>query len=39
MFVLRNAIREYAWGSSSHLPRFLGTEPTGDPQADRKSVV
>ncbi|MDN4174525.1 mannose-6-phosphate isomerase, class I [Nocardioides sp. SOB77] len=34
MFVLRNAIREYAWGSSTHLPRFLGTEPTGDPQAE-----
>ncbi|MDN4162475.1 mannose-6-phosphate isomerase, class I [Nocardioides abyssi] len=34
MFLLRNAVRGYAWGSSTHLPRFLGTEPTGDPQAE-----
>lgn len=34
MHPLRNAVRDYAWGSRTHLPRFLGTEVTGDPQAE-----
>lgn len=34
MFVLTCATREYAWGSTNHLPRFLGRPPTGAPQAE-----
>lgn len=28
------AVREYAWGSHNHIPRFLGREPTGNPHAE-----
>ncbi|MFI1419363.1 mannose-6-phosphate isomerase, class I [Streptomyces sp. NPDC020731] len=31
---LDNTIRPYAWGSTTALPRLLGTEPTGEPQAE-----
>lgn len=34
MFVLTNAIRDYAWGSRTHIPRFLGREPSRDPAAE-----
>lgn len=34
MFLLDCAIRGYAWGSRTHLARFLGREATGDPQAE-----
>ncbi|WP_435745279.1 mannose-6-phosphate isomerase, class I [Nocardioides sp. SYSU DS0663] len=34
MFLLRNAIRGYAWGSHTHLPRFLGLESSDGPQAE-----
>lgn len=32
--LLDNTIRPYAWGSPSELPRLLGVEPTGGPQAE-----
>ena len=32
--LLSNTIRDYAWGSLDTIPRILGTEPTGDPQAE-----
>ena len=32
--LLDNTIRDYAWGSTDTIPRILGTEPTGDPQAE-----
>ncbi|MGW7294299.1 mannose-6-phosphate isomerase, class I [Streptomyces xiamenensis] len=31
---LDNPIRPYAWGSTTALPALLGTEPTGEPQAE-----
>ncbi|MEU6314115.1 mannose-6-phosphate isomerase, class I [Streptomyces sp. NPDC047014] len=31
---LTNTIRPYAWGSTTALPALLGTEPTGEPQAE-----
>lgn len=34
MFIITGAIREYAWGSRNHIPRFLGVPPTGEPQAE-----
>ena len=34
MHLLTCAVRDYAWGSSSHIPRFLGREPVGAPQAE-----
>jgi mannose-6-phosphate isomerase len=34
MYRLDCAIRDYAWGSRTHLPRFLGRAPDGSPQAE-----
>ncbi|MFF9481484.1 mannose-6-phosphate isomerase, class I [Streptomyces sp. NPDC014733] len=31
---LVNTVRPYAWGSVTALPKLLGTEPTGEPQAE-----
>ncbi|GHJ39532.1 mannose-6-phosphate isomerase, class I [Streptomyces sp. TS71-3] len=31
---LANTIRPYAWGSATAIPRLLGVEPTGEPQAE-----
>lgn len=31
---LTNTIRAYAWGSATALPRLMGTEPDGTPQAE-----
>ncbi|MFD7630423.1 mannose-6-phosphate isomerase, class I [Streptomyces sp. NPDC059851] len=31
---LTNTIRPYAWGSTTAIPALLGTEPTGEPQAE-----
>ncbi|MGW1895292.1 mannose-6-phosphate isomerase, class I [Streptomyces sp. NPDC002004] len=31
---LANTIRPYAWGSTTAIPRLLGVEPTGEPQAE-----
>ncbi|AIR98737.1 mannose-6-phosphate isomerase, class I [Streptomyces glaucescens] len=31
---LDNTIRPYAWGSTTAIPQLLGTEPTGEPQAE-----
>ncbi|GGX17003.1 mannose-6-phosphate isomerase, class I [Streptomyces malachitofuscus] len=31
---LDNTIRPYAWGSTTAIPHLLGTEPTGEPQAE-----
>ncbi|MBY8876933.1 mannose-6-phosphate isomerase, class I [Actinacidiphila acidipaludis] len=31
---LTNTIRPYAWGSTTAIPELLGTEPTGEPQAE-----
>ncbi|MGH3310656.1 MAG: mannose-6-phosphate isomerase, class I [Streptomyces sp.] len=31
---LTNTVRPYAWGSTTTLPDFLGTPPTGEPQAE-----
>ncbi|MFJ9646547.1 mannose-6-phosphate isomerase, class I [Streptomyces sp. NPDC101206] len=31
---LTNTIRPYAWGSTTAIPGLLGTEPTGEPQAE-----
>lgn len=31
---LDNTIRPYAWGSTTAIPRLLGVEPTGQPQAE-----
>jgi mannose-6-phosphate isomerase len=31
---LLNTIRPYAWGSTTAIPELLGTEPTGEPQAE-----
>ncbi|MEU6391184.1 mannose-6-phosphate isomerase, class I [Streptomyces sp. NPDC046939] len=34
MDALTNTIRPYAWGSTTAIPELLGTEPTGEPQAE-----
>ncbi|MER5973098.1 mannose-6-phosphate isomerase, class I [Streptomyces sp. NPDC002055] len=31
---LTNTVRPYAWGSTTAIPQLLGTEPTGEPQAE-----
>ncbi|MEU0286313.1 MULTISPECIES: mannose-6-phosphate isomerase, class I [Streptomyces] len=31
---LDNTVRPYAWGSPTAIPRLLGSEPTGEPQAE-----
>ncbi|MGK5530183.1 mannose-6-phosphate isomerase, class I [Streptomyces sp. URMC 129] len=31
---LNNTVRTYAWGSATAIPELLGTEPTGEPQAE-----
>ncbi|GAA2368900.1 mannose-6-phosphate isomerase, class I [Streptomyces cuspidosporus] len=31
---LLNTVRPYAWGSATAIPELLGTEPTGEPQAE-----
>ncbi|MGW5502133.1 mannose-6-phosphate isomerase, class I [Streptomyces rochei] len=31
---LDNTVRPYAWGSPTAIPALLGTEPTGEPQAE-----
>ncbi|MFE6178706.1 mannose-6-phosphate isomerase, class I [Streptomyces sp. NPDC056464] len=31
---LDNTIRPYAWGSTTAIPKLLGVEPTGEPQAE-----
>ncbi len=31
---LTGVVQPYAWGSTTALPRLLGVEPTGDPQAE-----
>ncbi|MFJ8793967.1 mannose-6-phosphate isomerase, class I [Streptomyces sp. NPDC102462] len=31
---LDNTIRPYAWGSATAIPKLLGVEPTGEPQAE-----
>ncbi|MFI8351447.1 mannose-6-phosphate isomerase, class I [Streptomyces sp. NPDC085596] len=31
---LDNTVRPYAWGSTTAIPGLLGTEPTGEPQAE-----
>ncbi|MEV5610948.1 mannose-6-phosphate isomerase, class I [Streptomyces sp. NPDC052225] len=31
---LTNTVRPYAWGSTTAIPHLLGTEPTGEPQAE-----
>ncbi|MET7290451.1 mannose-6-phosphate isomerase, class I [Streptomyces sp. NPDC005573] len=31
---LDNTVRPYAWGSATAIPRLLGVEPTGEPQAE-----
>ncbi|MGW5098254.1 mannose-6-phosphate isomerase, class I [Streptomyces nodosus] len=31
---LDNAVRPYAWGSTTAIPALLGVEPTGEPQAE-----
>ncbi|HZG05674.1 MAG TPA: mannose-6-phosphate isomerase, class I [Streptomyces sp.] len=34
MDLLANTVRPYAWGSTTAIPELLGTEPTGEPQAE-----
>lgn len=34
MDALTNTIRPYAWGSTTAIPHLLGTDPTGEPQAE-----
>ena len=34
MYWLVNEIRDYSWGSPTVLPQLLGTDPTGQPQAE-----
>lgn len=34
LHAVRNPIRDYAWGSLTDIPACLGTEPTGEPQAE-----
>lgn len=31
---LTNTVRPYAWGSTTAIPHLLGTQPTGEPQAE-----
>ncbi|MEV6552990.1 mannose-6-phosphate isomerase, class I [Streptomyces sp. NPDC051597] len=31
---LANTVRPYAWGSTTLIPELLGTDPTGEPQAE-----
>src|ERR1043165_6572020 len=31
---LTNTVRPYAWGSITAIPRLIGAEPTGEPQAE-----
>ncbi|SDN85032.1 mannose-6-phosphate isomerase, class I [Actinacidiphila guanduensis] len=31
---LTNTVRPYAWGSTTAIPDLIGTEPTGEPQAE-----
>ncbi|SCK11336.1 mannose-6-phosphate isomerase, class I [Streptomyces sp. WMMB 322] len=31
---LTNTVRPYAWGSATAIPEFLGTPPSGEPQAE-----
>src|SRR5205807_7870649 len=31
---LANTVRPYAWGSPTAIPELLGTDPTGQPQAE-----
>ncbi|MYW67697.1 mannose-6-phosphate isomerase, class I [Streptomyces sp. SID8379] len=31
---LTNTVRPYAWGSTTAIPRLVGAEPTGEPQAE-----
>ncbi|MFJ3698929.1 mannose-6-phosphate isomerase, class I [Streptomyces sp. NPDC090052] len=31
---LANTVRPYAWGSTTAIPALIGTEPTGEPQAE-----
>ncbi|WP_328427238.1 mannose-6-phosphate isomerase, class I [Streptomyces sp. NBC_00443] len=31
---LDNTVRPYAWGSTTAIPKLLGAEPTGEPQAE-----
>jgi len=32
--LLKNPVRDYAWGSTTAIPELLGTEPDGTPQAE-----
>ncbi|MFE5895600.1 mannose-6-phosphate isomerase, class I [Streptomyces sp. NPDC056462] len=34
MYRLDNTVRPYAWGSTTAIPKLLGAEPTGEPQAE-----
>ena len=34
LFRISNSPRDYAWGSTELIPQLLGTEPTGEPQAE-----
>lgn len=34
MFLLSNAVRDYAWGSRTRLAEFLGRTPSGRPEAE-----
>ncbi|WP_173668088.1 mannose-6-phosphate isomerase, class I [Thermobifida fusca] len=34
MWRLANHVRQYAWGSTTEIPRLLGIEPNGQPQAE-----
>ncbi|MEU9407249.1 mannose-6-phosphate isomerase, class I [Streptomyces sp. NPDC048281] len=34
MDLLDNTVRPYAWGSPTAIPELLGTEPSGEPQAE-----
>ncbi len=32
MWRLANHVRQYAWGSTTEIPRLLGIEPNGNPK-------
>ena len=34
MFLLSNAIRDYAWGTTGDLAEFVGRTPSGGPEAE-----
>ncbi|MGW0466293.1 mannose-6-phosphate isomerase, class I [Streptomyces sp. NPDC003027] len=34
MDLLSNTVQPYAWGSTTAIPRLMGTPPTGEPQAE-----